>query len=155
MTLFSLAGSRNHVNRTAAQANDLEKKMSDTSGRKCLEQFGKFNRATLWAKMFAALLIGMEGWYSTKCRLTWKLKATKCSRFYFQLVPLTHPIEGIGFGLLPTPTKSDYQVRRESENWDGSDLVSTINKMNGTYLTLNPEFVEIMMGFPKGWTGID
>jgi hypothetical protein len=46
----------------------------------------------------------MEGWYSMRCKLSWKLKATKSHRFYFQLVPSTLPIEGTEFGLLLTPT---------------------------------------------------
>jgi hypothetical protein len=90
------------ASRTVQQENDLERKMTVTSGRKCLEQFGRFNRAGLWAKTFAALLIGTGDWYSTRCRLTWKLKATKSHRFYFQLVPSTLPTEGTEFGLLPT-----------------------------------------------------
>jgi hypothetical protein len=57
--------------------------------------------------MFSDLLIGMEGWYSTKCRLTWKLRGTKYNRLYFQLVPSTLPTEGIGFGLLPTVTTQE------------------------------------------------
>src|SRR6185295_11131522 len=43
------------------------------------------------------------GWYSTRCRLTLKLKATKCSRFYFQLAVSTPRTEETGSGLLPTP----------------------------------------------------
>jgi len=54
-----------------------------------------------------ALLIGMEGWYSKRCRLIWKLKGTKSNRMYFQLRPLTLHTEEIGFGLLPTITASD------------------------------------------------
>jgi hypothetical protein len=46
----------------------------------------------------------MEGWYSMRCKLNWKLKATKSHRFYFQLVPSTLPTEGTEFGLLLTPT---------------------------------------------------
>lgn len=107
MTLFSLEASHNYANLTHQQENDLERKMTATSGRKCLEQFEKFNRVGSWAKTFADLLIGMEGWYSMKCKLTWKLKATKLHRFYFQLVPSTHHIEEIEFGLLPTPTCMD------------------------------------------------
>lgn len=57
--------------------------------------------------MFSDLLIGMEGWYSTKCRLTWKLRGTKYNRLYFQLVPSTHHTEGIEFGLLPTVTTQE------------------------------------------------
>ena len=77
--------------------------MFATNGPRCLEQFGKFSRPGLWQKMFAALLIGTRGWYSMKCRLTWKLKATKSHRFYFQLVASTPRIDENGFGLLPTP----------------------------------------------------
>jgi hypothetical protein len=54
--------------------------------------------------MFSALLIGQEGWSSTKCRLTWKLKGTKYNRLYFQLAPSTLPTEEIESGLLLTPT---------------------------------------------------
>jgi hypothetical protein len=57
--------------------------------------------------MLAALLVGQEGWYSTRCKLTWKLKGTKYSRLYFQLAPSTLPTEGIGFGLLLTPTTNE------------------------------------------------
>ncbi len=87
--------------------SDLEKKMSDTSGRRCLERFEKFGRVGLWAKMFSALLIGQEGWYSTRCRLTWKLKGTRFNRMYFQLYPSTHRTEETEFGLLPTPQAMD------------------------------------------------
>jgi hypothetical protein len=45
----------------------------------------------------------MEGWFSMRCRLTWKLKGTRFNRFYFQLAVSTLPIEGIESGLLPTP----------------------------------------------------
>lgn len=88
---------------SAQQEREKEQKITDTSGRKCLEQFGRFPLAGSWAKTFAGLLIGMEGWYSTVCRLTWKLKVTKCSRFYFQLAVSALHIEGIGYGLLHTP----------------------------------------------------
>ena len=63
------------------------------------------------AKTFPALLIGMEGWYSTRCRLTWKLKGTKYNRTYFQLAVSTLPTEEIGSGLLPTATAQDYKRR--------------------------------------------
>ncbi len=67
--------------------------------------------------MFAASLIGMEGWYSMRCRLIWKLKATKCSRFYFQLVPSTHHTDETEFGLLlKTPTKMDGEVSSGKKN---------------------------------------
>jgi hypothetical protein len=94
----------NHIHQ---QEKDLAKRMTDTSGLKCLESFEKFNRPGLWAKMFSGLLIGQEGWYSTKCNLTWKLKGTKYNRMYFQLYPSMRPTEEIEFGLLPTVTTMD------------------------------------------------
>jgi hypothetical protein len=33
--------------------------------------------------------------------------------------------------MLPTPTASDFQQRYKTENWQGGDLVSTINEMTG------------------------
>jgi hypothetical protein len=105
------------VNHTHPQESDSVKRMRDTSGLRCLEQFGRFNRPGLWAKTFVGLLIGTEGWYSTRCKLIWKLKATKSHRFYFQLVPSTLPTEGTEFGLLPTPLAQ----AREQKSFDKYD----------------------------------
>jgi hypothetical protein len=46
----------------------------------------------------------MEGWYSTRCKLTWKLKGTKYSRMYCQLAVSTHHTSDLESGLLLTPT---------------------------------------------------
>ena len=53
---------------------------------------------------YSALLIGTGDWYSTRCRLIWKLKGTKYNRMYFQLQVSTLPTKEIGSGLLPTVT---------------------------------------------------
>ncbi len=103
MTLFSLAGSLNYASHTQPPESDLERKMSDTCGPKCAESFGRFNHVGLWAKTFSALLIGTGDWYSTRCKLTWKLKGTKYNRLYFQLQASTLPTNGTEFGLWPTP----------------------------------------------------
>jgi hypothetical protein len=92
------------ANPTQAQESEREKKTNAIYGQKCLEQFEKLNPNGLWAKTFAALLIGMEGWYSTRCNLSWKLKGTKSNRFYFQLQASTRRTEEIESGLLLTPT---------------------------------------------------
>src|SRR6478609_4851280 len=96
-----------HANPTALQGKEKAKRMNATYGQRCLEQLEKFSRVGLWVKTFSDLLIGQGDWYSTKCKLTWKLKGTKYSRMYFQLVPKTLRTEGIGFGLLPTPTVAE------------------------------------------------
>lgn len=80
-------------------------------GQKCLEQYDKFNRPSLWGKMFPDLLIGQGEWYSSRCKLIWKMKATRSHRLYFQLraqVPRTEGIEfGSYVGLYPTPAAMD------------------------------------------------
>jgi len=93
-----------HANRIHQQVKDLVRKTIDISGRRCLEQFERFSPGTSWEKMFMDSLIGMGDWFSTRCKLTWKMKGTKYNRLYFQLVPSTLPIEEIEFGLWPTPT---------------------------------------------------
>lgn len=105
-TLTSSQGD-SHANPTQWPESEKAKRMRDTSGRRCLEQYGRLNRHGSWAKTFSALLIGMEGWYSTRCRLTWRLKGTKYNRMFFQLVPSTLHTDGTGFGLLLTPSTVD------------------------------------------------
>lgn len=102
MTLFSLAGSRDLANPTAQPVSGLAKMMNATYGPRCLERYGRLAPDTLWAKTFPGLLVGMEGWCSMRCRLTWKLRGTKSSRLYFLLQVSALPTEGIESGLLPT-----------------------------------------------------
>lgn len=81
---------------------DRAKRTLAISGRRCVEQLGRLNHRGLWVKTFLASLVGMEDWYSMKCRLTWKLKGTKYSRLYCQLAVSELPTDETGFGLLPT-----------------------------------------------------
>ncbi len=132
-------------------------KILDTSGQRCLTSLEQLSLGTSWAKMFTALLIGQQEWYSSKCVLTWKLKGTKYRRFYFQLRALTHPIEDTEFGswhtiMLHTPLASDNKVKYKTKNWKGCDLTSQMNAIHGTRLPLNPRFVAEIMGYPKDWT---
>ena len=74
---------------------------------KCLEQYERLPRVTSWAKTFAALLIGMEGWYSTRCVLTWKILGIKSRPLlYLRALSMRHTNES-AFGLLPTVTAMD------------------------------------------------
>jgi len=131
------------ANLTAKRESEKEKTMTDISGQKCLEQFERLNQPGLWAKTFAGLLIGMEGWYSTKCSLTWKLLGTKSNRFYFQLVPSTLPIAGIESGLLlstpsANPMANITEERAKEKGWiwketswyrkDGTKVQTTLSQ---------------------------
>ena len=151
-------GSR--VNHTAQQAKDLAQKTSATCGQRCCALFENAPRATSWAKMFAALLVGMEGWYSKKCALTWKLKGTPYNRLYFQLVPSTLPTDEIESGLLPTPTAFDYNTPRSQEAWDkakekhGDALQNPLKQMAAFGMLPTPVANDYKTRFPtKNWKG--
>jgi hypothetical protein len=96
-----------HVNHTPAQESDSAKKTNAIYGLKCLEQYERLPRVTSWAKTFAALLIGMEGWYSTKCVLTWKILGIKSRPLLYLRARSMRHINENEFGLLPTPTLMD------------------------------------------------
>ena len=82
---------------------------TDIYGRRCLESFEKLAPPMSWRRTFAASLVGMTGWFSTRCALTWKVKATKSSRPYFQLqASRTARTKETGSGSwLPTPVAWD------------------------------------------------
>lgn len=125
-------------------------KTNATCGRRCCALFENVPRATSWARTFSALLVGMEGWYSRRCALVWKLKGTPYNRMYFQLVPSTRPIDATEFGLLPTPLAEEHDKITGKENQDS--LTKRARLQTGKTSQLSPLFVEEMMGFPKNWT---
>jgi hypothetical protein len=104
LTLFPEAS---HVSRFLAPESEKEWLMTVLSGTKCYEEYMRFNRHGLWLKMFTGLLVTMEVWYSSVCVLIWKTKGTKSNRTLFRLVPLERRTNGTGFGLLPTPVKTE------------------------------------------------
>jgi len=106
LTLEELISSQedSHANHTASQDSERAKTMNATCGQRCCALFKNAPRATSWAKTFAALLVGMEGWSSKRCVLTWKLKGTTYNRSYFQLAVSVLPTVGTESGLLLTPT---------------------------------------------------
>ena len=103
MEQLTLFPEDSHASRTAQLESEKEKRMNAICGPTCLKQLNQFGHVGSWAKTFSALLIGQTGWYSMRCKLTWKLRGTRFGRMYCQLRPSMLPIEGTGFGLLPTP----------------------------------------------------
>jgi hypothetical protein len=96
-----------HVNPTPLQDSEKESKTNATCGQRCLELFESVNPVGSWARTFAGYVLGITGWCSKRCALTWKLVGTPYNRLYFQLVPSTPPTEETEFGLLLTPTTSE------------------------------------------------
>lgn len=103
-----------HANHIQPQASDLASKTSVTCSPKCLEQFERLNHVGSWAKTFVGLLVGMEGWYSKRCNLSWRLKGTQYNRSYFQLLASTPRTKETEYGLLLTPTTREEVVNLET-----------------------------------------
>jgi len=106
LTLDELISSQegSPANPTLSLESERERRTIATCGRRCSALFENAPRATSWAKTFAALLVGMEGWSSRRCALTWRLVGTPFNRSYFQLAVSVLPTEETEFGLLLTPT---------------------------------------------------
>jgi len=94
--------------------NGAAQPMSAISGQRCLESFAKLPHATSWQKTFADSLVGQEGWYSSRCALIWRLRATKSHRrLYFLLQVSTHPTGATEYGLLRTPAAQESGIKTE------------------------------------------
>jgi hypothetical protein len=70
-----------------------------------------------------------------------------------------HLIDATESGFWPTPVASDYNARRPSANWAGTDLVSMVWRRSGGTenpskrpAKLHPDWTEWLMGWPIAWT---
>jgi len=161
MTSSSPVASRDHANHTAQPVKDLEKPTKDISFLRCLEQLNKSGQNGSLAKTFVDLLVGMEGWYSTRCALTWKVKVMKSFRLLYQLQASTPHIKETEFSWLPTPATRDYKGTNSMNHLNqangnkmshATQLPNHIKLVTGSNSQLSPRFVMEMMGFPKNWT---
>ena len=98
---------------SVAPGSERARKMTVSSGLRCVESYGKHNPNGCWQRMFLASLVKTEAWFSSVCLLTWKMQATKRSRLLFRLAALALPIEEIGSGLLHIPAGQEPGVRAE------------------------------------------
>ena len=164
------------------------RKMTATSGQKCLELSSKSGQLGLLEKM----LLTSQIWNSTERFLTWKARDTKHGHLYYQLVPSMPRTSGSEHSLWPTPTASDTFTAnlKSSQQRIGSRHSVTLpqvvrmfwltptatdgkrasqfsskslakGKVNGNLAqqvahqqngSLNPAWVEWLMGYPIGWT---
>ena len=158
--------------------SDEARKMTVTSGRKCSELYRRSDPLGLLVRT----LLVSSVWRSTRCFLTWKVSATPAKRSLFRLVPSMPRTDGTDVPLwvttptaymdhkrsqrfaegrtptavefvklFPTPIASDYKNRgcKDSRKNRQGQLQTTIGG------SLNPTWVEWLMGFPIGWTDLD
>ena len=99
MSMFSAEASRDLASRLAWPGSEEARRMTAISGRKCFE-LSKNCGPLGWLER---MLLGSSHWGSMVCWLTWKAKATKQGRLYFQLVASTPRIRDTDARLWPTP----------------------------------------------------
>jgi len=135
------------VSHLARQDNVPGQPTTAIYGRKCLERFEKLAPPMSWPRTFAASLVGMKGWFSTRCALTWKVKATKSSRSYFLLQASTRRTAVTESGLLLTPTTREEPV-------DLDKFKARMEKYpNGTTMPNLATQVQQMLPTPVAWDG--
>jgi hypothetical protein len=98
-------------------------------------------------------------WPTPTCAdaFTDKLKSSQQQEGSMHSVNLSQAVK-----MWPTPLKSDYNQRRKSDNWAGSDLpsmVTEVEELSGNIQpksggSLNPTWVEWLMGWPLAWTDL-
>ena len=133
-------------------------KMTATSGRLCLKLLSKKDPLGSFAKM----LLVTSQWGSTRCYLTWRVKATPQGRLLFQLAPSMLRTDVPAFlsspAMWPTPTRQDNpQVRGVGKTVGtrrGTTLGGAVRMASHHRGSLNPTWVEWLMGFPTGWTDL-
>ena len=109
------------ANHFQSQESSEAKTMTVTSGRKCYESSVNPSLDGLLERTF----LGSSAWHSTMCHLTWRTKATKSGRLYYQLVPSMRSTEETGSSSSPTesnlwatPSTMDYLPQRSPEALD-------------------------------------
>ena len=136
-----------HASLSASLVNGVAQKTTVTSGLKCLG----LSKSSGPLGSLEKMLLGTSRWASTKCSLTWKEKATPQGRLLFQLVPLTLHTDEIESGLLHTPTAHNAKETAAPSEYERN--TPTLAAQAGG--SLNPAWVEWLMGFPIGHTDLN
>lgn len=108
------------VSHSVQPGSEEARKMTVTSGQKCLELYKRSDPVGSLVRM----LLGSSAWRSTRCYLTWKASATPARRLLFRLVPSMPRTEETVVPFWPTPTTQETEHpemivkngRREAKN---------------------------------------
>ena len=150
LTLY-LAGfpARTSVPQDTVQASPA---VDQDSGLKWQGLLGKYDHATRsWKTAQCSLLADLE-----QCLETWPQWGLMRDGECWEQQTLEQTIRGIGFGLLPTPVKSDYKGTSKNSKFQ-SRLIQYKAWDNGTEASTlypNPLAYEVLMGWPLRWTDL-
>ena len=158
------------ANRSASLASSGEKTTPGTCGLKPANVLAEYNPATsYWRTSQVSLLTNMQSKYSERLP-NWGMIL---DGVLSGLTPPVLPTRGKGCGWWPTPTSRDYKGARLPETLKASgrgESNSLPDKVLAVQMrisarraikpfrikgTLNPDWVEWLMGWPIGWTSLD
>ena len=105
LSLFAAGSPASHL--ALHPQSDSAKKMTEHSGRKCIESYKRYSQLGSLLKT----CLESSTWNSTRCYLTWKTRVTPHKRLYFQLAASMPHIEEKESGssrtaIWPTPDAS-------------------------------------------------
>ena len=153
------------ANLTHLQENVSRLVTSVIFGTKSCEFWGKQNPDGSWEKTSQDCLPLSLDDSSGEWSMTWPRWGLVSDGACMELATLELPTKESGSLYLPTPTTSqDYKPIRqlapsEKDGSHGTMLVGAIGDIfgieNGAGYRLNPQFSELLMGFPKDWTNLD
>ena len=158
-----------HASPTASPGSRVAMEMTAISSQRCYDLLKLSGLDGSLLKMYGALF--RCRWASTAVYLKWKILVTESKHFLPVLSVSMPAIEGNDAGLWataskqwPTPKSSisgpDYDRMNRKES-GGDDLVTAVARSSRIWPTtlaggsLNPQWVEWLMGFPIGWTDCD
>ena len=117
LTLFA---ADSPASQSVMQDSEEARRMTVSSGQRCLGSYLNCVRVTSWARMFLALSLTSRELYSPVSSLTWRLSITKSRRlWYFRLLPSVPHIDGIGSGFVPTPDSTGGAPNKNSNKRNG------------------------------------
>ena len=126
------------------------RKMTATSGLKCLESFKNVGQLGCLRKM----LVGTLNWASKRCLLTWKVKDTIPRHSILVLWPKMLPIGECESGLLHTPTATANQMSpsmrtRDAGSWGKREMWPTPQAFDAQRGPISEERYQKKLGGPS------
>ena len=139
---------------TALPESVAQAVMSAISGEKCGESFAMLGPDGSWLKMYQGYYqVRMDG-TSEEFSGTWPRSGTMRAGSCYPLPPLALRTEENGCLLWPTPTANDAKNATCPQSQKNRDSIPGALIRAGQAGPVNPTWVEWLMGFPLGWTGL-
>lgn len=136
--------------------SNAAQQMTVTSGRKCIELYGKYSQLGCFSKK----LLDSSLWRSTRCFLTWKTQSTPAKHLLFRLAVSTPRTKDTAYVLWPTPSTGaalcggtgNFKTLKYMQEAGiiTEEERKELSKGNGG--NANPEFLQWLMGYERLWT---